>query len=138
MRVFFDTNVLVYLFDRDAPDKQKRARALIESEVEAGRAILSTQVLQEFYVAVTHKLLRPLEPAAALSALQKLAMLPHAQVDADLVLQAAKRSQTESLSFWDALIVETALHCGARWLYSEDLQHGRSYDGLQVINPFQA
>ena len=65
MRVFFDTNVLVYLFDSDAVEKKERARALFEAEAQAGRALLSTQVLQEFYVTVTRKLAEPLDPATA-------------------------------------------------------------------------
>ena len=60
MRSFFDTKVLVYLFDDDAPEKQRRAQQLLQDEVGQGRAILSTQVLQEFYVTVTRKLASPL------------------------------------------------------------------------------
>ena len=52
MRRFFDTNVLVYVFDEAAPSKQRRARELLEQEVAQGRVLLSTQVLQEFFVAV--------------------------------------------------------------------------------------
>ena len=44
-KVFLDTNVLVYLFDRDTPAKQKKARAVLESEGGAGHIIISTQVL---------------------------------------------------------------------------------------------
>jgi predicted nucleic acid-binding protein len=56
MRTFFDTNILVYLFDADADEKKAQATARFETEVAAGRALLSTQVLQEFYVVVTRKL----------------------------------------------------------------------------------
>ena len=59
-RAFFDTNVLVYLFDSDSPAKQARAREVFESEGRAGNVVISTQVLQEFYVAVTRKLGKPL------------------------------------------------------------------------------
>jgi len=65
MKYFFDTNVLVYLFDADSPDKRKRARALFQAHAGAGDILLSTQVLQEFYVVVTRKLARPLDAAAA-------------------------------------------------------------------------
>lgn len=138
MRAFFDTNVLVYLFDADAPEKQARARELLEHEVTEGHAVLSTQVLQEFYVAVTRKLATPLDPHTAVQALQYLAQLPVSQVDKDLVLNAAQRAQRDRLSFWDSLIVETALNAGADRLYSEDLQDGRVLDGLVVVNPFLA
>ena len=59
-KAFFDTNVLVYLFDRDAPGKQRRAQALLAELGPSG--VISTQVLQEFYVAVTRKLAMPLPP----------------------------------------------------------------------------
>lgn len=138
MRAFLDTNVLVYLFDADAPDKQEQARALLQAEVANGRAVLSTQVLQEFYVAVTRKLARPLDALTAEAALRCLAELPVTPVDSALVLRAAQRSRTDNLSFWDSLIVETALQSGAKVLYSEDLQHGRVVEGMQIVNPFQA
>ena len=53
MKFFFDTNILVYLFDVDSPGKRKNTRALFQKHAEAGDILLSTQVLQEFYVAVT-------------------------------------------------------------------------------------
>ena len=67
-RAFFDTNVLVYLFDEDAPAKQAQAKKLFSEHARAGRIVLSPQVLQEFYVTVTRKLGRPVSPEAALAA----------------------------------------------------------------------
>jgi len=51
MKAFFDTNILVYLFDAGAPAKQRRAREILTQHTLAGETLLSTQVLQEFYVA---------------------------------------------------------------------------------------
>ncbi len=76
MKVFFDTNVLVYLFDVDSPDKREKARGLFARHVEAGDVLLSTRVLQEFYVAVTRKLARPLDAAVAAEVVSSLARLP--------------------------------------------------------------
>jgi predicted nucleic acid-binding protein len=137
MMVFFDTNVLVYLFDADAPAQQERARDLVRRHAASSAALVSTQVLQEFYVAVTRKLARPLDESSALDALRQLAALPVVQIDGELVLAAAARSQRLKLSFWDALIVEAAIQGGASNLFSEDLQHGRRIDGLTVENPFR-
>ena len=64
-RVFVDTNVLVYLFDGDAPQKQRRARQILDEEGSPGSIVISTQVLQEFYVTVTRKLGKPLKEAEA-------------------------------------------------------------------------
>ena len=136
MKFFFDTNVLVYLFDVDSPAKRKQARALFQKHAETGDILLSTQVLQEFYVAVTRKLARPLNAAAAAEAVKSFAELPLVQIDSELVLSAIHRSRNSQLSFWDALIVQAAIEGHASTLYSEDLQHGQVFDGLRAINPF--
>jgi predicted nucleic acid-binding protein len=137
MKFFFDTNILVYLFDRGAPAKQRRARELLESHTRAGETLLSTQVLQEFYVAVTHKLATPLELGVAHEAVRELAVLPVVRVDIPLILSAIPLSQQRQISFWDALIVRAALEGGASILYSEDLQHGQPFDTLTIQNPLQ-
>ena len=136
MKFFFDTNVLVYLFDTDSPDKRKKARALFQKHAEAGDILLSTQVLQEFYVAVTCKLARPLDAAAAAEAVSSFAELPLVQIDSELIVSAIHRSRNNRLSFWDAVIVQAAIEGHASTLYSEDMQHGQTVDGLQVVNPF--
>lgn len=136
MKFFFDTNVLVYLFDADSPDKRKKARALFQKHAEAGDVLLSTQVLQEFYVTVTRKLARPLEAAAAAETVSNFAELPLVQIDSELIISAIHRSRNDQLSFWDALIVQAAIEGHAGTLYSEDMQHGQTTNGLHVVNPF--
>lgn len=136
MRAFFDTNVLVYLFDRDAPDKQRVARTLLEREASAGRATLSTQVLQEFFVTVTRKLGVPVEHDQAERAVRSLSDLSVVQVDTPLILTAIETSRRLRISFWDALIVGAALHSGSTVLYTEELQHSQEIDGLTISNPF--
>ena len=88
MRRFFDTNVLVYLFDASAPRKKARVQELLKQAVDEGLALLSTQVLLEFFVAVTCKLSAPLPPEQAERAVRNLAKLPTVQVDAEMILQA--------------------------------------------------
>jgi len=134
--IFFDTNILVYLFDTSARDKRRRAKELFERHGPLGEAVISTQVLQEFYVAVTRKLSRPLSGEMALNVLRELSSLPVVQVDTDLVLAAARRSIGSQLSYWDGLIVESALRAGAETLFSEDLQHGQAIESLRIVNPF--
>ena len=135
-RSFFDTNVLVYLYDDDTPEKQSTAMRVFEREIEADRATLSTQVLQEFYVNVTRKLRPPLSHERAKPRVRDLSRLPLVRVDTPLILSAIGRSQRTSFSFWDALIVEAALSAGADRLLTEDLKHGREVEGLRVENAF--
>ena len=127
---------LVYLFDADAPEKKKTAQRLLEEETALGRAILSTQVLQEFYVTVTRKLAEPLSPETAESVVRNLAELTLIPIDAGLVLSAIGLSRLQGFSFWDALIISTALAGGAKRLLTEDLQHGQIIEGMRMENPF--
>ncbi len=136
-RVFLDTNVLVYLFDADAPTKQHRVQELLSNQELRAQVILSTQVLQEFYVSVTRKLATPLNLEDAFQAVQDLAAFPIVQIDTPLILLAIRRSGKARISFWDALILEAALVAGATVLYSEDLQGGAVFGGLRITNPFK-
>lgn len=136
MRVFLDTNVLVYLFDRGAPKKRDAARRLLVSHGAELELALSTQVLQEFYVTVTRKLAKPLPPEQAERAVRDLARLPVVPASVNLVLAAVALSRRAGFSFWDATIIEAALHSGAQELLSEDLQDGREIEGMRIRNPF--
>ena len=131
---FADTNVFVYVFDDDSPRKQEAARRLLDDQ--ADRVVLSTQVLGEFYVTVTRKLARPLSPRRAIEALDALCALPVRGLGANLVQSAVRRSASAQVSYWDALIIESALDAGATVLATEDLQHGQAFDRLRVVNPF--
>jgi predicted nucleic acid-binding protein len=138
MRRFFDTNVLVYMFDNSAPKKQTRALQVLEQAIEAGLAVLSTQVLQEFFVTVTRKLPVPLTDEQAKRAVRDFVKLSVVQVDPEIILAAIETTQRYQLSFWDCLIVQAALRGGATILYSEDLQPGRVIETLTVQNTFQS
>lgn len=130
---FVDTNVLVYVFDDDSPRKQKVARELLDKE--ADRIVLSTQVLSEFYVTVTRKLARPLSTDRAIEALDALCELPIHTLGTETVRSAVRRSARSQVSYWDALIIETALAAGATVLLTEDLQDGQKFGDLRVTNP---
>ena len=81
MKTFFDTNILVYAFDVGAPAKRKKAAQLLSEHAAAGEVLISTQVLQEFYVAVTRKLAQPLAEESALVATRELTAFPTVNVE---------------------------------------------------------
>jgi predicted nucleic acid-binding protein len=131
--LFLDTNVLVYLFDVDEPAKKAVAESILREHAEIR---LSTQVLQEFYVTVTRKLGRPMRPEDALSAVERFQTYPVAVVSNAVVTKGIRRSIDSRISFWDALIVETALAEGADVLVTEDLQADWKIGPMRVWNPF--
>ena len=135
-RVFFDTNVLVYADDRGAGKKTFVAQALIADALRANRGVVSTQVLQEFFVITTRKLGVPSE--AARRKVELLARFDVVPVQLELILGGIDLHRLHGLSFWDALIVRAASTAGCARLLTEDLQHGQVIDGVRVENPFVA
>jgi predicted nucleic acid-binding protein len=135
---FTDTNVLVYAYDRDAGDKHGRARAIVEDLLEARRGCVSIQVLQELFVTLTRKLPRAFDGRAARAVVEAFAAWKlHAPQAGDL-LAAIDLADRHRISFWDAMIVRSAIVLGCETLYTEDLNAGQRFDGVLVVNPFAA
>jgi predicted nucleic acid-binding protein len=135
VRSFFDTNVLVYTDDADAPEKCERALALWQEHRAAGRAVISVQVLQEYFAASTRKL--GVDPGIAIEKLMLFARADVVNPADDDVVSAARLSIEHQLSFWDAMIVHMAERADCAVLFSEDLQAGRRIAGVEIVNPFR-
>ena len=135
-RTFVDTNVLLYAHDAGNTLKQPIARALLEELWSDRSGVLSTQVLQEFYVVATRKFEPPMHRTEARELVGLYATWSVVQVDVEMILDAAALEANAKLSFWDALIVEAARRAGAMRLVSEDLQAGRQIAGIAIENPF--
>ena len=137
-KVFFDTNILVYAFDKDEPAKAAIARHWLREVGSQGNLVLSTQVLQEFYVAVTKSMNPKMPHLQAAELVNGFAEFPLVQVDKLLIAKAMQRHQNGDFSFWDNLIVEAALQANCDVLLSEDMQDGRIINGLSTHNPFKS
>ncbi len=135
---FVDTNVLVYAYDRREGDKHLVARNLLVELWRDGTGSLSTQVLQEFYVTVTRKLVHPLPRSKARALVRRYGQWVLLPILTEDVIAAAELEESEQLSFWDALIVTSAGRAGAQTIVSEDFQAGRQILGIQIENPFTA
>ena len=133
-KAFLDANILVYAQDRDSPAKRRRSREVIAALAEAATGVVSTQVLQEFYVAATRKL--GVAPLAAKGVLQTFKVFEIVQTSPDLIDDAIDCSVLNGVSFWDALIVVAAAASGCTVVYSEDLNPGQTIQGVRIENPF--
>jgi predicted nucleic acid-binding protein len=132
---FVDTNVFVYA--DDATDERKRAiaRDLLRRLLAEASAVVSVQVLQEYFSAATKRL--GLTAEAARGRVEALRQVDVVSLALDDVLAAIDLHRLHQLSIWDALIVRAALLAGCRVLYSEDFAHGQRFEGLEVVNPFR-
>jgi predicted nucleic acid-binding protein len=127
----------VYAVADDDPARQLAAQTLVDTLAAAQALHTSTQVLQELYVVLTRKVRRKFTRAEAMDYLDRIARAPVTTTDYRLVRQAAELSDRDAFSFWDALVVVAAARSGATRLYTEDLQHGRTVLGVEIVNPFR-
>ena len=132
---FVDTNVLVYADDAGEAEKQAKARELVRRLLRERSGKLSLQVLQEFFAAATQKL--GLSAVEARSRIEIFSHMDVVRLDVDDVLAAIDLHRLHELSIWDALVVRAALLSGCRTLYTEDMQDGRRFESLQIVNPFR-
>ena len=132
---FFDTNILVYADNTAFPRKQAIAIDLYKRHVREGTAVLSLQVLQEYYVVATRKLAVSAELAQ--QKVEVLARGPIVRFTPGDVISAIELHRLARISFWDALVVHAARIAGCAVLYSEDLHAGSAIGGVRVVNPFE-
>jgi len=135
---FVDTNVLVYAHDLSAGAKHDRAKELVKELWQTGDGCLSIQILQELYVTLTSKVARPMAAETAAQLIEDLSVWKLHLPDAQDVLAAIGVQRRYGVSFWDAMIVQSAASLSCRRLWSEDLNPGQEYDGVKVMNPFAA
>jgi predicted nucleic acid-binding protein len=133
---FLDTNVLIYAHDRSAGNKHLRAKELVQDLWKSGEGCLSIQILQEFYVNVTRKVAKPMAPETAAQIIADLSAWQVHRPGVEDVLDAIRLQARYQLSFWDAMIVASALQLGCPTIWSEDLNPGQVYDQTQALSPF--
>jgi predicted nucleic acid-binding protein len=133
VRSFIDTNILVYADDAFEPRKQQLALDLVVDLRARQEGVLSTQVLQEYFVTATRKL--GLEAHIARQRVTQFGRFELIQPTLDMLLAAMDLQQNHSLPFWDALIVQTASAARCRVLYSEAMQAGARIGDVLIVNP---
>lgn len=133
---FVDTNIFIYAYDLSAPEKNKAAKKLVANLWESGLGVISIQVLQELYVNLTRKLPNPVSREQAAQIVTDLAYW-HLHRPNIIDLQKALTIEKEhNISFWDAMIVSSALQMDCKILWTEDLNNRQSIADLVVLNPF--
>ncbi|MFZ5597516.1 MAG: PIN domain-containing protein [Bacillota bacterium] len=135
-RQFIDTNIFVYAYDTGNEIKQKPARDLIRDLWESRRGCISIQVLQELYVTMLKKVSTPMPCETLSKIISDLSEWFHHVPDAGDVLDAIGIQQRYGISFWDAMIVNSARKTNCSVLWTEDLNSGQVYGSVKVCNPF--
>lgn len=136
-RIFLDTNVIVYAYDTSAGIKHRAAAAIMVDLWDSGLGLVSTQVLQELYVTVTGKIPKPLDTGRAGEIVRDLLKWDTIINDGETILDAMGIQSEYGYSFWDAMIIASAVKGGAKLLYTEDLTDGQKVKGVEIRNPFK-
>ncbi len=136
-RFFLDTNIFVYSFDRSALVKSKRATQLIRTAIKTQKGIVSYQVVQEFFNVAFKKFSPPMRVEEAELYFSTI-FLPLLSVHSSqaLYLEALRFRARYRLSWYDSLIIASALQAECELLMTEDLQHGQKFGDLLIENPF--
>jgi len=133
---FVDTNILVYSRDSSEAEKQAKAEQWLAHlwAYELGR--LSAQVMNEYYVTVTRKLKPGLSKEQARADLRALAVWQPLEISTTLIESAWDIQDQYGYSWWDTLVISSALFLDCSYLLSEDMQHDQHIGNLTIINPF--
>jgi len=136
-KIFLDSNLLVYAYDDHEPERRDRARAILSKTIADHTAVVSAQILSEFFVVVTRRIAVPMSPDEAEKIVEILSVLPCVDIDLPLVKRAIETHIRYRISYWDALVVAAAERVNCAMIYSEDLNDGQSYYDSVVVNPFK-
>ena len=136
-RSFLDTNILVYAYDSNEPQKQQKAQMLLAEGIEKESAVLSIQVLSEFFNVVTKHIKQPMSSDEAQEIISTLSILPVQEIDLPMVGRAIDTHREYKISYWDALIVSAAERAKCAKIITEDLSDNQTYHDIVVFNPFK-
>jgi predicted nucleic acid-binding protein len=136
-RFFLDTNVFIYSLDHSAPQKAKIAEQLIRDALSSQKGVISFQVVQEFFNAALKGFQRQMSALAGQHYLHDV-LRPLLSIHSSIALyeEAIRLHAAGGLSWYDSLIVAGALQAKCDVLYTEDMQHGRKFGSLKIVNPF--
>lgn len=136
-KIFLDTNIIIYAYDVGAGEKHNIAKKVFVELWDSGLGVISTQVLQEFFVNVTQKMPKTLDKRLTKDIVSDLLKWNVVVNDGESIVEAIEILLRYGYSFRDSLIIEAAMRGGATVLLSEDLSYGQVIHGVTIKNPFK-
>jgi predicted nucleic acid-binding protein len=134
--LFVDTNLLIYSLDPGEPEKRAKAAALIKAGAQRQALVTSPQTLSESYRILTQK--RRIMPIQAVREfLSALAPTCSAPLDHATIEFAWNIEDRVNYSWWDCLMLSSALRAGCRLFATEDLADGHIVGEMRIVNPFR-
>ena len=136
-KYFIDTNILVYSFDKSNLQKQQTSKEIVSDALYNHEGCISYQVIQEFINVALQKFDTPLTKDDCIKyVINVLEPLCEVLSSIELYKDALEIKDSWQYSFYDSLIISSALRANCNILYTEDLQHKQGIRDLIIINPF--
>ena len=135
-KFFVDTNLLVYAYDSSAGEKWRTSLEVLSLLWMHRTGVLSTQVIQEFFVSLTQKVRHPVLPKMAKEIISDLVQWLIVVNDGKNILRAIDLQTKYHFSFWDSLILQAAIASNSEFLLSEDFRDGQVIESVTIVNPF--
>jgi len=131
-KAFIDTNILIYAYSSTDMLKKEKSLNILRSE----NLTMSTQVLNEFVWVMSRKYLLPIDLLRdVINNISGIAYI--SLITLSTINNAISLTERYKYSYWDSLIISSALETGCDVLYTEDLQHNQTIKGIKIINPFK-
>ncbi len=135
MMVFLDTNLWVYLYSQSPQDKHQIVRDLVNAHFE--EIIISTQIMGELYNVFVKKGFMTKQDAKEII-LETMATFPTISIDTSIVVKALEINERYDYTYWDSLVLATALLNNCTLLFSEDMQNNQVLENkITIVNPFK-
>jgi predicted nucleic acid-binding protein len=134
-RVAIDSNILIYAELEPESEKGRRSADLILRAARDG--VIPAQVLGEYLRFVQRRAPAVFEEAIRQASLYRDAFLTPPTTDA-IVAKASEMARAHRMQLWDCVVCAASIDAGARVLLTEDMQDGRTIEGLRLINPLAA
>ncbi|MCC5617531.1 PIN domain-containing protein [Nostoc sp. CHAB 5836] len=132
--IFFDANLWIYLYAKNPPDKYHKVAEIIKNN--SSLLLISTQVLGELFHVLTRKKFTSKTDAITIIS-DIINTFPVEAINTTEVMQALEINTKYNYSYWDSLIIATALLGKCSIIYSEDMQHNQLIDNqIRILNPF--
>ena len=133
-KIFVDSNIWIYLFTSDDVSKNEFARTFIADNVaKENILVISFQVINEVGAVLKRK--KKFDESKIQFVIETILDLCVVQdLSREIILKASDLRNTMSFSYWDSIIVATALEANCQYLTSEDMQNGQKIEGITIVN----
>ncbi|MCL2101274.1 MAG: PIN domain-containing protein [Fibromonadales bacterium] len=137
-KIFVDTNIFVYAYSSDDIEKHNIAKKLLQKDLAEDFIVVSVQILNEFYSVMSKsKLSKPSHQKITNHIKEIIKQTDVKSIAIETVELCLKIKDKYHYSWWDSLVLASALENDCKIVYSEDMQHEQVIENtLKIVNPF--